>query len=395
MWRRRPGRPGPSAPAAVGATTPPATRSSAVDARPLVDPDPALPTATRASPRHNVAGSTRTSRPGRPIQAGLPDGGVDLGLDRLAVQELERARRVRRGLVHPRPELLDLVRLVGQGQRAGLLEIAVDAVLAGERDELAEGCRCPRVSRRSSSSGKCRIPLARPWVSDRLAEAAVPAARPEGDRVRLQDDDVERGSVSVRASRGPQPGEPGPDDDDIGRRATRSGPGDDAGARFAQPVADGFGRMGPVRPRSHRSMVTGRACAFPPCPVMSHARDSSCVWSGRATNIALTASQAPMARWPGSRPAHAQRPSRGPGRHIPHAEDLHGHRARRHARPRASRARHQTRCTRAPCGPCPVARTRTSGRGATTRSTSIGARAAGSGTWTATSSSTCGWATAR
>ena len=44
---------------------------------------------------------------------------------------------------------------------------------------------------------------------------------------------------------------------------------------------------------------------------------------------------------------------------------------------------------------CPAAPTRTSAPGATTRSTSIAARAAWSGTSTATSSSTCGWATAR
>ena len=56
----------------------------------------------------------------------------------------------------------------------------------------------------------------------RLAEAAVPAARPERDGLRLEDGDPQRRIRVGQGDRGPQPGEPGADDgdvrDDVARR---------------------------------------------------------------------------------------------------------------------------------------------------------------------------------
>ena len=62
---------------------------------------------------------------------------MDLGLCGVPVQELE-VLAVLGGLVDPRAELVDLVGLVGEGEGAGLLEVAVDAVLPREGDEVRE-----------------------------------------------------------------------------------------------------------------------------------------------------------------------------------------------------------------------------------------------------------------
>ena len=96
-----------------------------------------------------------------------------------------------------------------------------------------------------------------------------------------------------------------------------------------------------------------------------------------------------------ARPTVAQPASHGPGRPNPQHEDPHGHRARRPTDPDAPPRPPAGDVPARAAGRCPAAPTRTSGRGARTRSTSIAARAAWSGTSTATSTSTCGWATAR
>ncbi len=49
----------------------------------------------------------------------------------------------------------------------------------------------------------------------RLAEAAVPAAGPEGDGLGLEDDDPQRRVRVGQRDRRPEPGEPGADDRDI------------------------------------------------------------------------------------------------------------------------------------------------------------------------------------
>ena len=127
--RRRPGRPGRVAPPAVATVTPPARRSSPVDAGALVDRHAALARDAGEAPAQ-LRRVDQDVPPGRPVQAGVPERGVDLGPGRVAVQELEVLAVLGR-LVDPGPELVDLVRLVGQGERAGLLEVAVDAVRRG------------------------------------------------------------------------------------------------------------------------------------------------------------------------------------------------------------------------------------------------------------------------
>ena len=73
----------------------------------------------------------------------------------------------------------------------------------------------------------------------RLAEAAVPAARPERDGLRLEDDDPQRGIRVGQRERRPQAGEARPDDDDVARRRLRPAARSIGRGDAAQPVADG------------------------------------------------------------------------------------------------------------------------------------------------------------
>ena len=107
-------------------------------------------------------------------------------------------------LVDPGPELVDLVRLVGDGQRAGLLEVAVDAVLAGERDQLAQVGEALGLEP-IELVGEVADAVGQAVGQRRLAEAAVPAARPERDRLRLEDDDPQRRDP-CRSGRAPSTG---------------------------------------------------------------------------------------------------------------------------------------------------------------------------------------------
>ena len=66
--------------------------------------------------------------------------------------------------------------------------------------------------------GEVADPVGQAVGQRRLAEAAVPAARPVRDGLRLEDDDAQRRVRVGQGDRGPQPGEPATDDDDIGRR---------------------------------------------------------------------------------------------------------------------------------------------------------------------------------
>ena len=85
---------------------------------------------------------------GRPVQAGVPERGVDLGLRRVAVEELERLAVLGR-LVDPGPELLDLVR---PGRRATSVPVSSRSqsmpCVAGERDRGPAGSSMPSRSRR-------------------------------------------------------------------------------------------------------------------------------------------------------------------------------------------------------------------------------------------------------
>ncbi len=152
----------------------------------------------------------------RPVEPGQPERGVDLGLDRRPVHELELLAVLGR-LVDPGAELVDLVGLVGHGQRARLLEVAVDRV------SRVKAIRPRRLSRPSRSRtlelvGEVPDPVGQPVRQRRLAEPAVPPARPERDGLRLEDDHAQAGCRVGQRERRPQAREPGPDHDDVGGR---------------------------------------------------------------------------------------------------------------------------------------------------------------------------------
>src|SRR4029077_5166699 len=96
------------------------------------------------------------------------------------------AARVR--LVDPGPQLRDPVRLVGDGQHAGLLEIAVDRVGPGEGQQLLE-VRPAEPFELVDLVGEVALAVGPSVDEARLAEATVPTARPEPDEGGLDDDD--------------------------------------------------------------------------------------------------------------------------------------------------------------------------------------------------------------
>ena len=73
--------------------------------------------------------------------------------------------------------------------------------------------------------GEVADPVGQAVGQARLAEAAVPAAGAERDGLRLEDHDAQRRVGVGQRDRGPQAGEPGPDDRDVGRRAARPSAG--------------------------------------------------------------------------------------------------------------------------------------------------------------------------
>ena len=142
---------------------------------------------------------------------------MDLGLGGLPVQELEVLPVLRR-LVDPRAELVDLVGLVGEGERAGLLQVAVDAVVAREGDRAREVLDALALEP-LQLVGEVPDAVGQAVGQARLAEAAVATARAEGDGLRLEDGDAQRRVRVGQGDRGPQPGEPGADDGDVDGRA--------------------------------------------------------------------------------------------------------------------------------------------------------------------------------
>ena len=151
------------------------------------------------------------------------------------------------GLVDPRLELVGLVGLVGQRQRAGLLEVAVDAVLARERDETGQVVDALAFER-FQLVGEVADAVGQAVRQAGLAEAAVPPTGAESDGLRLEDRDAQRRVGIGQRDRGPQAREPGPHDGDVHIEPFASQErrvGDPGRGRVAKPVGDGdVGRVG-------------------------------------------------------------------------------------------------------------------------------------------------------
>ncbi len=246
------------APPAVVTTTPPATRS-----RPATRVRSWMRTPrSRATPREAAAQLDRVEQdvaPRRPVEAGQEERGVDLGLDRRPVHELELLAVAGR-LVGPRAELVDLVGLVGDGQRARLLEVAVDRLVAGERHQAAQVVEALPLED-LELIGEVPDPVGQAVRQRRLAEPAVPPAGAERDGLRLEDGHPQAGCRVGQRQRRPQAREPGADHDDVGGRVAeqrRIGGRDLA----AQPVADRAGSVVLGSPHGGHGATTP-ARAFP------------------------------------------------------------------------------------------------------------------------------------
>jgi hypothetical protein len=111
-------------------------------------------------------------------------------------------------------ETFGLERLVGHGQRAGLLEVALDRVGAGEGDQLAQVGE-PLGLEPLELVRKVADPVGQAVGQRRLAEAAVPAGRPERDGLSLEDDHPQARIRVGQGERRPQAGEATPDDEDV------------------------------------------------------------------------------------------------------------------------------------------------------------------------------------
>src|SRR5436190_12831706 len=109
---------------------------------------------------------------------------MDLGPDRLAIEE-GQLLAPRRGLVDPRAELVHLVWLVRDGERAGLLEVAVDLVLARECDQGGQ-IGDAFLFEEPDLVGKVPDPVGQAVSQRRGAEATVPATRPEANGLLLE-----------------------------------------------------------------------------------------------------------------------------------------------------------------------------------------------------------------
>lgn len=217
------------------------------------------------------------------------------------------------GLVHPRLELVHLVGLVGERQRARLLEVAVDVVLADERDQAGEVVAAlplealELVREMADAVGE-------PVGQACLAEPAVAPRRTERHGLRLQHDHAQ-GRVRIgQGDRGPQAREPSPDDDDIrgqpgpGRERRIRGPGR---IGLAQPVADRAGRgRGPRVGRAHddhRATFDGWPVSDAAWPRFPTRRDGlRAGFARRLTSTDECRIDGPfgaMARWQPTRPA--------------------------------------------------------------------------------------------
>ena len=263
-----------------GPRRPPARRSQARDRRCPRGSRTPRSRATRASPRHSVGRVEDHVAARRPVEPGLPERGVDLGLDRrrgpgtraCSPYSAASSTQARNSSTWYGWSASDSV--------AGLLEVAVDAVLAGERDQALRGCRRPRAraARARRGSGGSRWP-GRGSGSPRRSRRSDRSPRrrrspPRGPTTRSA------GSVSVSAIAVHRPVNPAADDRDVDveRLAGASG-GSHGRGRPAQPVADrlvGLAAMGGLGPRRHAGHGdTGRP-ADAPMRVGSRIPSSSC-----------------------------------------------------------------------------------------------------------------------
>jgi hypothetical protein len=166
---------------------------------------------------------------------------VDLGLDGVAVEEHEVLAPLGR-LVDPRLELVDLKGLVCDGQAAGLLEVAVDGVVAGKRDQR------PKVDDAFALEnlelvGEVPDPVGETVGERCLAEATVPTRCAKAHRLLLEDGDPDRRIGVGQLDRRPETREPGTDDHHVRGRGALERPPDRPRRRRCEPVADGRRRI--------------------------------------------------------------------------------------------------------------------------------------------------------
>jgi hypothetical protein len=125
-----------------------------------------------------------------------------------------------------------LVGLEDHDEVARRLEAAVDPVRREVAAEAVEVLHAEALERRHLVL-EAAEPFANP-VGERVRqEAAVSPARPEPDRVRLEDDHVAARIVGLRVQRRPQPREPAADDAEVRLLRAAQGRGRVARGRFA------------------------------------------------------------------------------------------------------------------------------------------------------------------
>jgi hypothetical protein len=166
---------------------------------------------------------------------------MDLGDGRVAVEELDLLA-VLGGLIDPGAKLLDLPWLVSERQRAGLLEIAVDAVRSGERDEALEVVDALALES-VELVGEVTDPVRQAVGEARLAEATVAAAGAGSHRSHLEHHDPERRVRVGQRDRRPEAREAGTDDHHVCGEllpVVEGRIGDALRSGLAKPVGDGL-----------------------------------------------------------------------------------------------------------------------------------------------------------
>ena len=157
-------------------------------------------------------------------------------------------------------QLAQLVDLPGRGrdgELAGALEGAVDAVARRPPSSMPSRFSRPSRSRVASSSGNRSRPLRSPWV--RLAEQNPPL-RPDAAQptvARLEQHDVPAGVALLGQQRGPEAGVAAADDGEVGRRRRRRARG--TGRAPARPASTACGARRRGRLPPDRSREVARA----------------------------------------------------------------------------------------------------------------------------------------
>ena len=183
------------------------------DGRPFGDPGPATLGRGREAPgelgRVEHHGAIAAA-----ADPGEPERRVDRGLDGVAIEVLER-RPVTGRELHPRLELLDLPGSGRDVQHPGRLEIAVDALVAHEGDQLGQ-VPDPLLLEHVDLAREVEQPVAEAMGQRGGAEAPVPSAGAPSDPFGLEHDDPQRRIGVEQLDRRPQAGEPGADDRHVG-----------------------------------------------------------------------------------------------------------------------------------------------------------------------------------